>query len=95
MEEFIEYVEKQGMEKIPEFYFGEDRMGYRFLQGMGWKYDKAAEAIKNHWQFYQATYPVDGTSCLPFLQSGSVYVAGRCKEGHQPIVIINMKKFID
>ena len=52
MEEFIEYVEKQGMEKIPEFYFGEDRMGYRFLQGMGWKYDKAAEAIKNHWQFY-------------------------------------------
>jgi hypothetical protein len=37
------------LEKIPEFYFGEDRMGYRFLQGMGWKYDKAAEAIKNHW----------------------------------------------
>ena len=31
MEEFLEYIEKQGLEKIPEFYFQEDRMGYRFL----------------------------------------------------------------
>jgi hypothetical protein len=66
MEEFNAYVEKQG-EKIPDHYFGEDRAGYRFLQGMGWNYEKAAVAIQNHYEWYQATYPIDGSRALPFL----------------------------
>lgn len=51
MEEFLEYIEKNGLEKINDFYFGDDRMAYRFLQGMGWKYDKAAYAITENWKW--------------------------------------------
>jgi hypothetical protein len=28
-----------------------------------------------------------------FLDSGAVYVQTRCKEGHQPVVVINMMRF--
>lgn len=95
MDEFLEYVEKNNHGPIPEFYFGADRMGYRMLQGNGWKYEKAALAIKDHYNWHQSTYPFDGAKCLPFLQSGACYIQGRCKEGHQPIIVLNIKKFID
>lgn len=74
MEEFLEYVKEKGLEPVPEFYFGPDRMGYRFLQGNHWKYDKTAVAIQDHYKWHQGVYPVDGTKTLPFLQSGAVYI---------------------
>jgi len=32
---------------------------------------------------------------MSFLRSGALYVSGRCKKGHQPIIVINIKKFIE
>jgi len=32
---------------------------------------------------------------LSYLNSGAVYVCGRTIKGHQPIIVINVRKFID
>jgi hypothetical protein len=95
MEEFLEYIKTNELEPLPEYYTGPDRMGYRFLQGNKWMNDKTAIAIQEHYKWIQSVYPNDGTKSIPFLELGSVYIQGRCKVGHQPIIVLNIKKFLE
>jgi hypothetical protein len=78
---------------------GNDRMGPRytskFLQGIGLNCDGAYQIIMKHHTWYSSSFPCDGTPYLDFLRSGALYVSGRCKRGHQPIIVINIKKFIE
>lgn len=48
-----------------------------------------------HHNWYSSSFPCDGTPYLDFLRSGALYVSGRCKRGHQPVIVINIKKFIE
>lgn len=48
-----------------------------------------------HHNWYSTNFPCDGSPFLSFLRSGALYVSGRCKRGHQPVIVINIKKFIE
>jgi hypothetical protein len=48
-----------------------------------------------HHLWYSTNFPCDGSPYMSFLRSGALYVSGRCKVGHQPVVVINIRKFID
>ena len=51
--------------------------------------------MKDSSEWYQKNFPKDPNKFLQFLQSGAVYSCGRAKKGKQPIIIINVRKFID
>jgi hypothetical protein len=51
--------------------------------------------MKDSCEWYQKNFPKDPNKFLQFLQSGAVYSCGRAKKGKQPIIIINVRKFID
>eukprot|EP00355_Strombidium_rassoulzadegani_P003424 CAMPEP_0168627984 /NCGR_PEP_ID=MMETSP0449_2-20121227/11594_1 /TAXON_ID=1082188 /ORGANISM="Strombidium rassoulzadegani, Strain ras09" /LENGTH=95 /DNA_ID=CAMNT_0008670357 /DNA_START=199 /DNA_END=486 /DNA_ORIENTATION=+ len=94
MGEFLDFITKKGLEPLPEYYLGDNKIFMRYLQGCGWKNELAYEGIMQHHKWRQETFPMDGSKSLDFLQSGADYVTGRAKVGHQPIIIINVNKFI-
>ena len=44
-EAFMKYIADNGLEPLPEIYVTEERLGFRYLQGVGWKYKEAHEGI--------------------------------------------------
>ena len=89
-----EHIAEKQLDTFPEYYLNEQRIGYRILQGTGWKPEIAYDAIMDHWKWRQDTFPSDLNKHRDFIDSGAVYCIGRCKEGLQPIIIINVKRFI-
>jgi len=82
------------LEELPEHYTGDDRFGFRYLQGCGWNHEKAYKDIFEHREWMAKTFPMDGSSFDEFLQSGALYVAGRARPGFQPVIVLNVKKFV-
>ena len=92
---FEQYIKDHSLEPLPEAYVTEEtRMGFRFLQGVGWKYQEAYDAIWANHKFWQERTEMDRAQFEEFLQSGACYVAGRAKRGHQPVIVLNIKKFV-
>ena len=54
-----EYIAENNLDPINEYYTNEQRIGYRILQGTGWKPDIAYSAIVDHWKWRQETFPSD------------------------------------
>ena len=89
-----EYITENSLDPLPEHYTDNQRIGYRILQGTGWKPDIAYTAIMDHKNWRDETFPSDMNKHREFLDSGAVYCIGRAQEGLQPVVIINVKRFI-
>ena len=88
-----DYISENNLDPLPEYYNDNQRIGFRILQGTGWKTDVAYTAIIEHWKWRQETFPLDINKFRDILDSGAVYCIGRAKEGLQPIIIINVKRF--
>ena len=69
-------------------------MGFRYLQGVGWDYKLAYEAIHANKKYFDEKSQLKREQFEEFLQSGACYFGGRAKKGHQPVIVLNIKKFI-
>mmetsp|Transcript_39651 Transcript_39651/g.60728 ORF Transcript_39651/g.60728 Transcript_39651/m.60728 type:complete len:91 (-) Transcript_39651:432-704(-) len=90
----MKYIEDNKLDPLPEEYTDERRLGFRYLQGNKWHYESTYEAIFDHKTWKDKAFPMDGSKYLPFLTSGALYIASRAKEGHQPVIVIDVPNFI-
>jgi len=86
-------VKENNLAPLPEGFTGTDRLGFRFLQGCLWNNEAAYKEIFLYDAWRKETYPLHADDFKHFLDSGAVYAQTRCKEGHQPVIIINMLRF--
>ena len=87
----MEYIKENNLEALPEFYTNEQRMGFRFLQGVGWDNKRGYEELFMHNKWRLETFPLEPEKFQTFLDSGCLYVSGRAtKAGHQPILVCNV-----
>lgn len=68
-------------------------MGFRNLQGCGWDSQKAYDCIIEHQLWRANTFPAVIEDYHPFLNTGALYCIGRSKEGHRPVIVMNMKRY--
>ena len=54
-----EYVVKNELEALPDFYTGASRFGLRYLQGCKWNNEDAYKAIFDHHKFRVENFPMD------------------------------------
>lgn len=47
-EKFMEYIKENDLPPLPKEYMDSDRLGYRYLQGTGWKGEVAYPEIFMH-----------------------------------------------
>ena len=97
LEKFVDYVQENGLEPVPEWFMADTRVGLRYIQGCAWDYEKAYQEIFIQHNWINETFPIDPRPFKTFLQSGALYCndGGRAKRGLQPIVVLNLRKFID
>ena len=92
---FDKWMEDNKKSPIPADYLDDQRLWLRFLQGTGWKYEQAYDEMQVHHKWKKETYPINGKKYLKFLTSGALYISTRAKRGMQPVIVMNLKKFID
>ena len=69
------------------------RVGYRYMQSCYWDNQDSYEAMINHQKWAVKTFPISEESVKSIMNEGLIYVGGRCKPGHQPIIVVSGKRF--
>ena len=91
---FEDYIKQNKLEALPEFFTSETRMGFRLLQGAHWDYKKAYDDIQLHQKWRNETLPLSAQPFKDFFDSGCLYCFARAKQGHHPVIVMNVKRLV-
>jgi len=60
-----------------------------------WDFKTAYYLIVQNYDFIHTNFPIDQRGVQDLLDTGVIYILGRAKMGHHPIVVVNCSKLVD